>query len=255
MDPLEWICFVADLSAQKRTEAELRARTEQLAQSNEDLQRFAYVVAHDLQTPLRTIATMIQLLVKRFESSVDQEAQELVDYILSGVERGKRLIEDLLEYSRMSEHARSQLGPVDAAAMAAGAIADLRVQIDESHASVTVEELPAVVADDQLSRVFQNLIQNAIKYRGEAPPDVRVDAERRGHYWLFSVKDNGIGFEMDHAEDIFGVFQRLHPEKIEGTGIGLAVCKKLVERYGGRIWAQSEPGKGATFYFTVPAAE
>jgi light-regulated signal transduction histidine kinase (bacteriophytochrome) len=253
MEPLEWILFVADLSIQKRTEAELRARTQELAQSNENLERFAYLVAHDLQTPLRTIASMTRLLARRFEGSPDSESQELVRFIVSGVEHGKRLISDLLEYSQLSEHKRNQLGPVDAAASAAWAIADLRAQIDESHATVTIQDLPAVIADHQLSRVFQNLIGNALKYRGEASPDIRVRSQRSGDYWLFSVADNGIGFEMKHAEDIFGVFLRLHGETIEGTGIGLAVCKKLVDRYGGRIWAQSVPGQGSTFYFTVPA--
>jgi PAS domain S-box-containing protein len=253
-EPVEWICFVADLSAQKRTEADLRARTEELSRSNENLQRFAYIVAHDLQTPLRTIASMTQLLAKRLEGKADQETQELVRLIVSGVEAGKRLISDLLEYAQVSEQGRDQLGTVDAAAMAAWAIANLQAQIDETNAAVTIHELPAVVADDQLSRVFQNLIENAIKYRGESPPDIRVRAERGGRHWLFSVEDNGIGFEMRYADSIFGVYQRLHGSKIEGTGIGLAVCKKLVERYGGRIWAESEPGIGSTFYFTVPAA-
>ena len=255
MEPLEWVCFVVDLSLQKHTEAELRARTEQLVQSNENLERFAYLVAHDLQTPLRTIASMSELLVKRFETTANEEVQELVRLIVSGVERGKRLISDLLEYSQVSEHGQKQLEPVDAAAKAAWAVANLQAQIEETHASVVIEELPMVTADDQLSRVFQNLIGNALKYRGEALPDIRVRAERKGDYWLFSVRDNGIGFEMRHAQEIFGVFQRLHDQKIEGTGIGLAVCKKLAERYGGRIWAQSAPGKGSMFYFTVPAVE
>ncbi len=253
-EPLEWICFVADLSAQKRTEADLMARTEELAQSNENLQCFAHIVAHDLQTPLRTVASMTQLLAKRFEGKADEETQELVRLIVSGVERGRRLISDLLEYAQVAEHGSGQLGTIDAAAMAAWAVANLQAQIDETNATVTVDELPAVVADDQLSRVFQNLIENALKYRSEIPPEIRVTAERGSRHWLFSVKDNGIGFEMRYADSIFGVYQRLHGQKIEGTGIGLAVCKKLVERYGGRIWAESELEKGSTFYFTVPAA-
>jgi light-regulated signal transduction histidine kinase (bacteriophytochrome) len=139
--------------------------------------------------------------------------------------------------------------------MATWAIANLQAQIEETGATVTIQNLPPVSADDPLSRVFQNLIENAIKYRREAPPDIRISAERRGRQWLFSVQDNGIGFEMQYADQIFAVFERLHGSKIGGTGIGLAVCRKLVERYGGRIWAESGPGKGSTFYFTVPAVD
>lgn len=255
MEPLEWICFVVDLSLQKHTEAELRARTEQLTQSNENLERFAYLVAHDLQSPLRTIANMTQLLAKRFEATRDEEVKQLMGLIVSGVERGRRLISDLLEYSQVWERKRDELGPVDAAASAGWAVANLQAQIEETHATVTIQQLPSVLADGQLSLVFQNLIGNALKYRGGASPDIRVGAERAGDSWLFSVQDNGIGFDMQDAERIFGVFQRLHDQKVEGSGIGLAICKKVVERYGGRIWAQSEPGKGSTFYFTVPAVE
>jgi PAS domain S-box-containing protein len=191
LEPLEWICFVADLSVQKRTEADLRARTDELVQSNENLQRIAYMVVHDLQTPLRTIGSTTRLLARKFEGTSDEEAKELVRSIVSGVAWGKRLISDLLEYAKASEQTNAQLVLVDTAASAAWAIANLHTQIDETNATVTIHELPAVVADDQLSRVFQNLIENAVKYRSEIPPDIHVRAERGGRHWLFSVKDNG----------------------------------------------------------------
>lgn len=250
-EPLEWIGFTADLSAQKRIEKELKHRTEQLAASNEDLQRFAYAVSHDLQTPLRTVASMTELLARRSRAKADPESDELVGLILSGIERMRRLISDLLEYSRLSDQP-AQRNLVDTSALAGWAVANLRAQIEDTGAVVTIDDLPKLVADDQLSRVFQNLIGNAIKYRSQARPDIRVSARREGNDWLFSVRDNAIGFEMKHAEKIFGVFQRLQGQQVEGTGIGLAICRKVIERYGGRIWAESVLGQGSTFYFTLP---
>ena len=253
LNPLEWICFVVDLSVQKWTEAALTARTRELAESNENLQRFAYVVAHDMQTPLRNIGSLTQLLATRLEGSADSELRELMGLILSGVERGRSLIQDLLEYSQISGEARARIGPVDATVQADSAVASLRTAIEESKATVVIDPLPEVLADDQLSRVFQNLIENAIKYRGEADPYVHVNATRNGDYWQFAVSDNGMGFEMKYADTIFGVFRRLHGQEVEGSGIGLAVCRKLVERYGGRIWVESVPGSGSTFYFILRA--
>ena len=237
-----------DITDLKRTEAALRT-------SNEDLQRFAYVVSHDLQSPLRSVAALTQLLERRYVGTLDRETSEMMRHIQSGVQRMSRLITDLLEYSRISEEARHPVAPIDTASLAKWAVANLQAQIKESDASIAIDHrLPQVDADNQLARVFQNLIGNAIKYRGEKRPEIRVSAERTDDQWVFAVRDNGIGFDMKYADKIFGVFQRLHrSDQYEGTGIGLAVCKKIVERYGGRMWVESAPGEGSTFYFTVPA--
>jgi PAS domain S-box-containing protein len=235
---------------------DLKRMQNALRKSNEDLQRFASIVSHDLQSPLRTVSMMTQLLELHYKGSIDKEAAEFFSFIKSGSARMSRLISDLLDYSRVSRE-ESDLMAVDAAALANSAVADLQVQIQESGSVVTIDQgLPRVIADAHLARVFQNLIGNAIKYRGEKPPEIRVSAERHGDQSVFAVRDNGIGFEMMHCEEIFGAFQRLpHAKRQEGSGLGLAICKNIVERYGGRIWAQSEPGKGSTFYFTVPVWE
>ena len=239
--------------ALRQRDADLLARTRELAESNENLERFAYVVAHELQTPLRNIGSLTQLLAARLKDSADSELRELMGLIVSGVERGRSLIQGLLDYSQVTGDARARIGPVDANAQAEAAVASLRTVIEETRATVVIDRLPEVLADEQLSRVFQNLIENAIKYRSEADPYVHVTARRSGDYWQFAVSDNGMGFEMKYAETIFGVFRRLHGQAVEGTGIGLAVCRRLMERYGGRIWAESAPGQGSTFYFMLRA--
>lgn len=248
------ICFVVDLTAQKALERELHLANRRLSHSNEELQRFAYVAAHDLQSPLRTIETMTQLLSRRLHGQLDAEDSEVFGHIQTSAQRMQALIADLLEYSRVTGSGTGGK-PVDCAALLNGAMENLRTRIRETAAAVTADPLPAVLAGEQLLRVFQNLIDNALKYRGEAAPRIHVAAERSGEAWVISVRDNGIGFDMQYADRIFRVFERLQGAgPHEGTGIGLAICRKLIERYGGRIWAESEPGAGSTFFFSLPAA-
>ncbi len=247
------ICFVVDLTAQKALERELHLANRRLSHSNEELQRFAYVAAHDLQSPLRTIETMTQLLSRRLEGQLGAEDSEVFGHIQTSAQRMQALIADLLEYSRVSGGGTGGK-PVDCAALLNGAMENLQTRIRETEATVTADPLPAVLAGEQLLRVFQNLIDNALKYRSEAAPRIHVAAERSGEAWVISVRDNGIGFDMQYADRIFRVFERLHGSgPHEGTGIGLAICRKLIERYGGRMWAESEPGAGSTFFFSLPA--
>jgi signal transduction histidine kinase len=226
----------------------------ELARSNSDLQQFAYVASHDLQEPLRMVASYTQLLAKRYKGKLDADADEFIAYAVGGASRMQKLIQDLLSYSRVDT--QGQAGePTPVGSVLDYALGNLRAALEESRAEVTRDPLPTVMADErQLLQVFQNLLSNALKFRGEQPPRVHVSAERRGNEWVFSVRDNGIGIDPQYAGRIFVVFQRLHNiSEYPGTGIGLAICKKIVERHGGRIWMESQPGQGATFYFTLPA--
>ncbi len=250
----------------QRTEGELKSlneeleqrvleRTVELKRSNEDLEQFAYVASHDLQEPLRMIRNYVQLLRQRYHDQLDAAGNEFLGFALDGAKRMDELIQDLLTYSRVGTHGRD-FAQVDCLDAFRRAMANLSLSIEESGARVTHEPLPIVNGDVvQLTQLFQNLIGNAIKFRGSRPPEIHLGTHLRGEEWEFTLADNGIGIAAEDFQRIFIVFQRLHSrEKYAGTGIGLAVCKKIVERHGGRIWVESKPGQGTTFHFTIPAA-
>jgi PAS domain S-box-containing protein len=248
------VIVIRDITERKRAEQQLREMSEKLNASNAELQQFAFAAAHDLQEPLRTVSGFLELMQKRNKDNLDEESTRYIAIVLSTVLRMKTLIKDLLSYSRIETMARPlTLVPADKAL--GSAINALRHSIRESGAQIIKDKLPSVLADPtQLEQLFQNLLGNSIKYRDVDPPLIRVNARRSESECIFSIEDNGIGFDMEHAERVFAVFKRLHPvDKYPGTGIGLALCKRIVQRHGGRIWVHSEKGKGSTFYFTLPA--
>jgi PAS domain S-box-containing protein len=224
-----------------------------LARSNKELEQFAYVASHDLQEPLRMVASYTQLLAQRYEGQLDDTAKKYIDYAVDGAVRMQQLIQDLLTYSRLNSQAKPP-ELIDVNNVLLDVFRNLQVAIDESRASVATGELPTVRADaSQLQQVFQNLIANGIKFHRDEPPQVHVSAKDLGQQWRFSVQDNGIGIEAQYADRVFGIFQRLHTrQEYPGTGIGLTVCKRIVVRHGGKIWFESELGKGTTFFFTLP---
>jgi PAS domain S-box-containing protein len=242
-----------DLTERKQAEEERERYVKELALSNTELQQFAYVASHDLQEPLRMITSYTQLLSKRYKGQMDADADEFIAYAVDGASRMQKLIEDLLTYSRLGTN-KVPFVQVDSNVVLQRAIDNLSVTVQETDATVTSDPLPVVFAvESQLLQLFQNLAGNAIKYHGPNPPQIHVAAHEKDSEWVFSVRDNGIGIEPQYADRIFVIFQRLHTsEKYPGTGIGLAVCKKIVERHGGRIWVESQTGQGATFYFTIP---
>lgn len=248
------IAEFSDITAFKKTQDALARRTEELAQSNRELEQFAYVASHDLQEPLRMVASYTQLLARRYQDKLDDDANEFIHFAVDGATRMQALINDLLSLSRIGTRAKP-LEPCESDLSLSRALANLRLAIEESGAVVTHDVLPTVVADvSQLTQLFQNLIGNALKFHGEAALKVHIGVERKIRDWEFSVRDNGIGIAPEHFERIFVIFQRLHTKQdYPGTGIGLAVCKKIVERHGGNIRVESKPGEGTVFYFTLPA--
>lgn len=236
-----------------RLEQKVEERTVELARSNADLEQFAYVASHDLQEPLRMVASYTKLLEKRYQGRLDSDADEFINYVVDGATRMQQLINSLLEYSRVGTRGRD-FASISCEAVLDQVLTNLAVSIAESGAAITHDPLPTIVADDlQLTQLFQNLVSNAIRFRSEQPPEIHISGERRDGDWLFSVRDNGIGMEPQYFDRIFIIFQRLHTRaEYSGTGIGLAICKKIVERHGGCIWVESELGKGSTFYFTLP---
>jgi two-component system sensor kinase len=234
--------------------ADLEASTKELANSNAELEQFAYVASHDLQEPLRTVTSYCRLLEENCQGHLDAKTREYMDQVLDGAQRMRTLISDLLTYSRVGRRGRP-FQPTDCNAVLDLALSNLKLTIEETGAVVTRTPLPEVLGDPtQLLQLFQNLLGNAIKFRKAQPPHVDIQAERSGAEWVFSVRDDGIGIEPEHLERIFLIFHRLHTrEEYPGTGIGLAVCKKTVERHGGRIWVESRPGEGSTFRFALAA--
>lgn len=241
-----WIGSSTDIHEQKEKEDELR-------RANEDLQQFAYSASHDLQEPIRNVAVYSELISKRYHSVLDAEGQQFLAFLTEGGRRLATLVSDLLAYTRASMAELSETA-VESSVVLNNSLVNLAQAIRESQATITYDGLPVVyMGESHLEQVFQNLIGNALKYRTEEPPRIVVSATDRGAFWCFSVRDNGIGIDPQYKEKIFGVFKRLHQnQKYSGTGIGLAICQRVVERYGGRIWVESEPGKGSTFFFTVP---
>lgn len=226
----------------------------ELQRSNEELEHFAYIASHDLQAPLRRMVGFAELVQRRLKGTAGAEIEGYLDTIAEGGARMRSLVQDLLAFSRVSKQT-APLAPVDLDVVVQDVLRTLQEPVAEARAEVKVAGLPAVMGDAaQLRQLFQNLIANAVKFRGERPAAVSISAARQGAWWEFSVRDNGIGFEKEHAEGIFQMFTRLHSQDAyPGTGIGLAICKRVVERHGGRIWAESEPGKGSTFRFTLHA--
>jgi len=245
-----------DMTEKKEMERQLEKQTTELERSNADLRQFAYVASHDLQEPLRTVTNYVARIERKLQSSLDAQTKEYMQFVVEGARRMRMLIDDLLAYSSVDSHPAA-FGTVDMNAVVGQVVSNLEVAIRDSNASVKVSKLPNVQGDAvQLVLLFQNLLSNALKFHGGQPLMIEVYAERDGGDWRFAVHDNGIGIDPKYHRKIFEMFQRLNsPEKYPGTGIGLTISKKIVERHSGRIWVESEVAKGATFYFSLPAVD
>jgi light-regulated signal transduction histidine kinase (bacteriophytochrome) len=245
--------YARDITELKKAEKLLELRLEELAHSNEELEQFAYISSHDLQEPLRMITSYLQLLQRRYQGNLDDKADKYIHFAVDGATRMQNLINDLLEFSRVAKSTR-ELETVNSEFILHQVQSNLKIMIKENNATVSHDPLPDVLIDPtQMIQLFQNLIANGIKFHGDDPPKIHITAEKKEIEWLFSVQDNGIGIDPHYSERIFEIFKRLHTrEKYYGTGIGLAICKRIVERHGGRIWVESELGQGSTFYFTLP---
>lgn len=232
---------------------ELFKTNKELERSNRDLQEFAYVASHDLQEPLRMISSFVQLLEQNYKGKLDETADNWINFAVEGANRMQEMINNLLDYSRVTKKGKI-FETTESEGLLKQALTNLLVPVQESGAQVTWDALPTVRADrEQILRLFQNLIGNAIKFRGNESPRIHVSAEQNGPLWVFSVQDNGIGIDPQYAEQIFVIFRRLHSRtKYPGSGMGLAICRRIVERHGGKLWVDSRPGKGSTFFFSIP---
>lgn len=245
-----------EIAERTRNEQRMAENTLELRRSNAELEQFAYIASHDLQEPLRMVASYTELLAQRYQGQLDERADKYIKYAVDGAKRMQRLVNDLLTFSRVGRNERPTQ-PTDLNEVVGTVLKNLGHAVSKSGATIETRNLPTVMADDvQIGQVFQNLIGNAIKFHGERAPHIRISAENTTGKCLCSVADNGIGIEAQYSERIFQMFQRLHDrETYEGSGIGLAIAKKIVERHGGKIWFESEPGKGTTFFFTLAAAQ
>ncbi|MGQ0829316.1 MAG: MASE1 domain-containing protein [Bacteroidota bacterium] len=246
-----FVKITRDITERKNAEIELNKKSEELARSNAELEQFAYVASHDLQEPLRMVNSYVQLLASRYKDKLDKDANDFIEFAVDGSTRMRTLIQSLLEYSRVNRI--KPFEKIDVNEIINEVMHDLKDSIEKTHAIIKVDKLPVITGDAVLiGQLFQNLIFNAIKFKGPHDPEIIISGKKQNREYLFSIKDNGIGIQKEYSEKIFVIFQRLHSkEKYPGTGIGLAICKKIVERHGGKIWVESELGKGTTFYFTI----
>jgi PAS domain S-box-containing protein len=246
-----------DITERVRHEQAMQEANAALKRANEDLQQFAYSASHDLQEPLRMISAYSELLRRKFGGQLDPEADEYLRQTVEGVMRMEQLLRDLRTYTQLSAASEEPQDEIDSGEVLRKTLLNLQAAIDTNGAIITASALPRLrMFEFQLEQLLQNLVGNAIRYRREEPPTIHIAAERQGNHWLFSVQDNGIGIEPEFKEQVFGIFKRLHSaSEYPGTGMGLAICQRIVERAGGRIWLESEPGRGSTFYFTIPIRE
>jgi len=251
--PHHFATIFSDITERKGSEENLKSTLGKLEKSNYDLEQFAYVASHDLQEPLRMIISFLQLLQRRYGESLDEEAQEFIGFAVDGAVRMQKLINDLLKFSRLNTKP-VKFREVSTEEVLEQVVFESKIFIEKNDAVITHDPLPVIFADfNQMVQLFQNLVVNAIKYHGPERPQIHISANKEEDGWLFSVQDNGMGIDENQKIKIFKIFQRLHGrDEYEGTGIGLAIAKRIVERHGGRIWVESDPGKGSTFYFTIP---
>lgn len=245
-----------DITDRKRSAQDLDRLTQELVRSNTELDQFASIVSHDLQEPLRGMSGMLRILKRDYQDRLDPQGLEIIDLAVDSSVRMKQQIEGLLAYSRVKSHGHP-FELTDSSAIIEMVLASLNLQVQENQAVIHVDHLPQIMADPiQLAQVFQNLISNAIKFCKSIPPEIHISASQDNHFWQFAVKDNGIGIEPQHFERIFIIFRRLHTQdEYPGNGIGLSICQRIITRHGGRIWVESTPGLGSTFFFTIPIPE
>ena len=250
--PYGMLGIARDITESKKAEEKLKETVEHLKRSNEELEQFAYIASHDLQEPLRSVASFTQLLQRRYKDKLDKDANEFIQFAVDGATKMQNLIKDLLLFSRVGTRGKPFI-ETDMNLILKDVLNSLSQSIKDAKAEITYDHLPIILADNsQMMQILQNLISNAIKFHGDDTPRIHITGKKKANEWVFSVKDNGIGIDPDYYDKIFIIFQRLHKAaEYRGTGIGLAVCKKIAQRHGGKIWVSSKPGKGATFYFTI----